>query len=358
MKLQSYVKNHQKEIRTLNVWDIDDTLGKTAARVSVMKDGKVVKVLDPGQFNTYQLKSGESFDFSQFRSGKIFRDTFKPISNVLDRAKQIIWNQTENSHSIILTARADFNDHKEFLQTFRDHGFPIDHVYVERAGNISNLKKDAPAKPHISKGVVLKRYMKSGRFDRVRMWDDHERNLDMLYKLGKQFPNIEVVGYLVKNGKVTRYDRNLSEEIEVPKIGMTFSRALMPQIKSDKIPSFLDHLKSKDIEHKIEKLPVKELRATQSEFDLTKVDQMIGQRSDTKIVVSNDGYIMDGHHRWLADYNTDKESKISAIVVDLPILELLRVAKEYSGTEYKPLTKTITGLLKESVRNARYKGLE
>lgn len=356
MKLQSYVKSHQKEIRTLNVWDIDDTLGNTDARVAVVKDGKTVKVLSPGEFNHYDLKSGESFDFTQFRSGKIFRDTFKPISNVLDRAKQIVLNQTENSHSIILTARADFEDHKEFLQTFRDHGFPIDQVYVERSGNLSKLKSTSPA--HINKGVVLKRYMKSGKFDRVRMWDDHQANIDMLYKLGKQFPNIEVVGYIVRDGKVSRYDRNLSEEIEIPKIGMTFSRALMPQIKGSEMNKFLDYLKSKDIDYANKKLRVKDLKATQSEFDLTKVDQMIGQRSDIKIVVSSDGYIMDGHHRWLADYNTDKESMINSIVVDLPILELLRVAKEYSGTEYRPIAKTIAGLLKESVKNARYKGLE
>jgi hypothetical protein len=203
MKLQTYVKQQKKEVRTLNVWDIDDTLGKTDARVSVMKDGKMIKVLDPGQFNSYDLKPGESFNFSQFRSGKIFRDTFKPISNVLDRAKEIVWNQSENSQSIILTARADFEDHKEFLQAFRDHGFPIDHVYVERAGNLAKLKSDSKA--HINKGVILKRYMKSGKWDRVRMWDDHEANLDMLHKLGKQFPDIEIIGYLVKDGKVSKY---------------------------------------------------------------------------------------------------------------------------------------------------------
>lgn len=205
MKLKSYLKTHKNEIRTLNVWDIDDTLGKTAARVSVIKDGKVVKVLDPGEFNKYQLKQGESFDFSQFRSGKIFRDTFKPISNVLDRAKEIVMNQSENSHSIILTARSDFDDHKEFLQAFRDHGFPIDQVYVERAGNISNLRPSSPASAHISKGVVLKKYLKTGKWDRVRMWDDHERNLDILFKVAQMYPDVEAIGYLVKDGKVSKY---------------------------------------------------------------------------------------------------------------------------------------------------------
>jgi hypothetical protein len=194
----------KKEVRTLNVWDIDDTLGRTSARVSVIKGGKTIKVLEPGEFNRYKLNSGESFDFSQFRSGKIFRDTFKPINNVLDKAKEIVNKQTENSHSIILTARADFDDHKEFLQTFRDHGFPIDKVYVERAGNVSNTK---PA--HINKGVILKRYLKTGKFDRVRMWDDHEKNLDMLFKVAALYPNIEVTGYLVKDGRVSKYTPNV-----------------------------------------------------------------------------------------------------------------------------------------------------
>jgi len=203
MKFSSYIKKHKNEIRTLNVWDIDDTLGKTSARVNVMKDGKVVKVLEPGEFNSYKLKAGEEFEFSQFRSGKVFRDTFKPISTVLDRAKKIVMNQSENSDSIILTARADFEDHKEFLQTWRDHGFPIDHVYVERSGNLSKLKADSPA--HINKGVVLKRYLKTGKYDRVRMWDDHEKNLDILFKVAAMFPEVETIGYLVKDGRVIKY---------------------------------------------------------------------------------------------------------------------------------------------------------
>jgi hypothetical protein len=203
MRLKAYLKKHKNEVRTLNVWDIDDTLGKTSARVGVMKDGKQVRLLDPGEYNTYKPKEGESFNFAQFRSGKIFRETFKPISTVLDRAKDIVMNQSENSKSIILTARADFEDREEFLQAFRDHGFPIDHVYVERSGNLAKLKASSPA--HINKAVVLKRYMKSGDFDRIRMWDDHEDNLRMLFKVAAQFSDIEAVGYLGKDGRVVKY---------------------------------------------------------------------------------------------------------------------------------------------------------
>lgn len=213
MKYSVYQKKHKNEVRTLNVWDIDDTLGKTSAKVNIKKDGKVIKSLSAGEYNTYKLGQGEELDFSQFRSGKIFRDTFKPISNVLDRAKSIVMNQSENSHSIIITARADFDDHKEFLEAFRDHGFPIDHVYVERSGNLSKFMPSAPA--HINKGVVIKKYLASGKWDRIRMWDDHEKNLDMLYKVSAMYPNVEAVGYLVTDGKVTKYTpkKVIAEEI-------------------------------------------------------------------------------------------------------------------------------------------------
>jgi len=213
MKYNDYIKSHKKEVRTLNVWDIDDTLGQTSAKVNIKKDGKVIKTLAPGEYNNYKLDKGEELDFSQFRSGKIFRDTFKPISNVLDRAKSIVWNQSENSNSIIITARADFDDHKEFLEAFRDHGFPIDHVYVERSGNLSKLKPSSPA--HINKGVILKKYLSTGKWDRVRMWDDHEKNLEMLFKVAAMYPEVEAIGYLVKDGKVSKYTskKAIAEEV-------------------------------------------------------------------------------------------------------------------------------------------------
>lgn len=199
-------------VNTLNVWDIDDTLGKTNARVMVIKDGQIVKVLEPSEYNLYKLKEDEKFDYSQFRCGKLFRETFTPINNVLDEAKTIVYNQDINSKSIIITARADFKDHKEFLQAFRDHGFPIDDVFVERAGNISELNPKFPA--HINKGVILKKYLKTGKWNRVCMWDDHEKNLDMLFKVAAMYPNTEAIGYLVKDGKITKYTPKGEDNID------------------------------------------------------------------------------------------------------------------------------------------------
>ena len=146
------------------------------------------------------------------------------------------------------------------------------------------------------------------------------------------------------------------EQIEVPKIGMTFSRNLMPQIDSHKIDEYLKYLSDKNINHVKQKLPTKELKSTQMEFDKDKVAEMINNKASIKpIIVSNDGYILDGHHRWLADYNKDKNAETSAIVVNLPILELMRVSKYYNGVETKPIMESIKRVVRRAARERLYK---
>ena len=55
----------------LTIFDIDETMFKTKARVHVVKDGKVIKKLDNQEFNDYKLKKGEDFDFGEFTNAKI-----------------------------------------------------------------------------------------------------------------------------------------------------------------------------------------------------------------------------------------------------------------------------------------------
>ena len=120
--------------------------------------------------------------------------------------------------------------------------------------------------------------------------------------------------------------------IEIPKIGMTFGRDLMPQL--DSVKGFLSFLSSKNIDYHKQKLSTDTLKSSQTEFDFSKVTSMMFDDAKTNpIIVSNDDYVLDGHHRWLADHNSGED--VEAIVVDLPILELYRVAKEYTSSLIK-----------------------
>ena len=74
----------------LSIFDIDETLFYSKAKVKVVKDGKVIKSLDNVQFNNYKLGNGEDFDFGEFKSAKIFNQTSTPIGRMIAKAKAII----------------------------------------------------------------------------------------------------------------------------------------------------------------------------------------------------------------------------------------------------------------------------
>jgi len=192
----------------LNIFDIDGTLFNSDVKICVMKDGKVVKKLSSTEYNSYKLKTGESFSFDEFRCGKSFFHNSTPIEKMLDYASGVVRNQNHKSKSIIITAREDLDNKDIFLQKFREHNFPIDQVYVERAGNITKLNTRIAG--HIAKGAVIRRYINNDKYDVVRMWDDHAKNLDMFVKVCSKYQDLKYEAYLVdpETGRQSRYATN------------------------------------------------------------------------------------------------------------------------------------------------------
>jgi len=197
-----------KDLGGLTIFDIDDTLFHTTAKIAVIKDGKQVRELTNQEFNTYKLKQGETFDFKQFRSAAKFRAESKPIGRMLSKAKIILKNAQSNPKSrvIILTARDDFDDKKTFLATFSDHGLDIDKIRVERAGKMGT--KYSPA---IQKSIIIYNYLKTGQFGRVRLFDYSMANLKEFLKLKRHFPEVTFEAYFaMPNGTV----KTIKEEQE------------------------------------------------------------------------------------------------------------------------------------------------
>ena len=179
----------------LTVFDIDDTLFHTFATVKIVKDNKIIKSLTNQEYNVYKLKAGEIFDFGEFSSADTFRKTSKPITRMLNKAKAIIKNaEAAGSKVIIMTARANFDDKKTFLQTFKDHGLNINNVYIERAGNLG--AKNSSAK---NKRFLFHKYLRGGKFARVRFFDDAISNIIMFKSLEKQYPLTSFEAYHVQS---------------------------------------------------------------------------------------------------------------------------------------------------------------
>lgn len=184
----------------LTIFDIDETMFITKAKVKVVKDGKVIKTLDNKQFNKYVLKRNEEFDFGEFTSAEIFNKTSTPIARMIDKVKVILKNATRaGSKVIIVTARPNFDNKELFLDTFRQQGIDIDNIYVERAGNLGS----GPAADN--KIVIFKKYLDSKQFKRIRLFDDAITNIKALLSLKNEYKDVEFEGYLANhNGSVRR----------------------------------------------------------------------------------------------------------------------------------------------------------
>jgi hypothetical protein len=192
MRFEGYLTEFSREKygKGITFVDIDDTLFHTFAKITVLKDGKVVRELDNQEYNSYQLKDGETYDFEQFRNGKVFRDTSIPIPQTINRIKRMmaqIKASDSGSKIVFLTARESFTTSpKDFYKTFKEHGIPIDKgtVDVIFAGDSWKHTETIDA----TKKKLIMKFVKTGEYRRVRILDDHKPNVKAIKDLERSIP--------------------------------------------------------------------------------------------------------------------------------------------------------------------------
>jgi hypothetical protein len=182
----------------LIIFDIDDTLMHTTAKIKVVKDGQIIRDLSNQEFNNYKLQPGEEFDFGEFRSAEKFRQESKPIVPMVSKLKAIL-NHAGNAKVIMLTARADFDDKEMFLRTFNDLGIDMSQIHVHRAGNLPG--NDSPA---YKKAVWVRKYLDTKQYGHVRLYDDSMSNLRVFKELKKEYPQVDFRAIYVGPGGTTQ----------------------------------------------------------------------------------------------------------------------------------------------------------
>lgn len=194
MRAKEFVPGNQDLI----IFDIDDTLMHTTAEIKVIKNGQIIRSLNNQEFNTYTLKPGEEFDFGEFRSAEKFRQESKPIVKMIHKLKTIL-NHAGNAKVIMLTARSDFDDKETFLQTFRDLGIDMNRVHVHRAGNLPGNEH-----PAHKKAVWVRKYLNTGKYGHVRLYDDSMSNLRVFKDLKQEYPTVDFRAIYVGPGGDTQ----------------------------------------------------------------------------------------------------------------------------------------------------------
>jgi len=164
------------------LFDLDNTLFNTDAKIIVLHNGKPVKKLTPEEFNTYQKQNGESFDFSQFDDPDLFMATAKPtyLLKVIKQINDAIEQGRSNSKIYLLTARsAKVKD--AVLSTLAKHGVNNIAGYLSASEGTKSGKSIAEVKKEILQKVRAK------HMGKVKFFDDDDSNV----QLAKSIPGVK-----------------------------------------------------------------------------------------------------------------------------------------------------------------------
>ena len=192
------------ESSTLHVFDVDDTLVHSNAKVHVKNsEGKTVKKLTTSEYNSHKLPPGHHYDYHEFRSADVFKKSH-PIKRMIRTINATQATTSKNPHNkvIINTARADFDNKDKFLDTLSHHGIKnMNKIHVYRAGNISGNEK-----PANKKLVFIRQHLAKHPYSHVRMYDDSRENLKAFLGLKSEYPNTRFHAYHVNSdGKMTKF---------------------------------------------------------------------------------------------------------------------------------------------------------
>ena len=114
-------------------------------------------------------------------------------------------------------------------------------------------------------------------------------------------------------------------------------RSKMPQISSKDYTAYMAHMKKAGITSKPVKAKPTKLKAIQKQFSLDGIVQAMSSSDDKKtksILISKDGYVIDGNHRWLAARNS-RQSSIDAIEFSANKDEVMKATLAFPKVKFK-----------------------
>ena len=159
------------------VFDFDDTLATTEAKIYITVGGVLTKTLTPAEFTAYPLGSNERIDLRDFRSLGLIENG-KPTE--LMKLAQEVYNE---GHSVyVLTARNKVvtDAIAEFLGQF---GIAAKTIFCVGRTPTTDI---ARAKRRVLMGIIE-------NYDTTYFFDDDERNIELAKDLDCKRKKVDIV---------------------------------------------------------------------------------------------------------------------------------------------------------------------
>lgn len=134
----------------------------------------------------------------------------------------------------------------------------------------------------------------------------------------------------------------LINNLKLPVGNLGISRQSMPQIDDNRQDVFIQALGARHINVTDEEVPTSTLHLTQSEVNKDKIWKLMGilrkKKGMRAIFVTQDNFVLDGSHRFVAKLNHGKNTRIKIKRIDMPVrqlLELLKFNRHEFGVRYR-----------------------
>lgn len=127
---------------------------------------------------------------------------------------------------------------------------------------------------------------------------------------------------------------NLNKTIGIP-------RTELPQIRGKYIPEMLQSLEDAGVRYRRDNVSCKRLKPSQDQLNMDKVEKMIADgkdKEDRDLLVSREGFIVDGHHYWGARCSNNIAT-VNVIIVDMNIIDLINFLNDQEFTFSKKITE-------------------
>ncbi len=117
-------------------------------------------------------------------------------------------------------------------------------------------------------------------------------------------------------------------------------RHSLPQIPNDKFDDFRKYMEDNDISSKLIRLPVTHIKPIQKHLNKNKIKSIISDGDvSNPVIISNDNYLLDGHHRWAAELVRDSSSKIICLQFNCSITTLLEFGHMFDGSFVRSISE-------------------
>lgn len=121
-------------------------------------------------------------------------------------------------------------------------------------------------------------------------------------------------------------------------------RHLLPQIPKEKLPEFVRYLHKNGIGVDKTDVEAKKLLPIQKHVNKDKVKSIISDKDKAlriPLIITSDGFLVDGHHRWLAALVLQKKT-VNCLVCDCSLKDFLKIAHDFDHSYVKSVHEVTT----------------